>query len=112
MKSWRAAPELADALAQLDAGETRAAHEAFEDVWRAHRASSLGEVARALSQWAAACIHLESGRETGFRSLAVKCAERLSAAQVVAEFGTEPLATWIAETARDPRARPLRPIGG
>jgi len=112
VNSWRAAPELAAALAQLDSGETRAAHDAFEDVWRAHRGSALGEVARALSQWSAACVHHEFGRETGFRSLAAKCADRLSAVEVTAEFDTTELAGWIREAARDPRARPLRPIGG
>lgn|GEM_PF-2557262 len=112
MSSWRAAPELAAALEQLDSGATRAAHEAFEDVWRANRATALGEVARALSQWAAACIHLDAGRETGFQSIAAKCAERLSAERVADELDTMALANWITEAARDPRARPLRPIGG
>ncbi len=112
MSSWRDETELVHAIELLDAGETRAAHEAFEDVWRANRDSVLGEVARALSQWAAACIHLEAGRDIGFQSLAAKCAERLSADPVAAALGTQALASWISAVARDPHARPLRPIGG
>lgn len=112
MSSWRDVPEIVTALTILDSGATRAAHEAFEDIWRANRESCVGEVARALSQWAAACIHLEQDREAGFRSLAAKSAERLSAAPVAAELGTTALATWITEVARDPRDKPLRPTGG
>lgn len=99
MTRWRAAPELARGLRLFDAGETRAAHEAWEAAWRAHAGSALGDVARALSQWAAACVHLEAGREAGFRSLAAKSAAALASESLDARFDTRPLAAWIEDAA-------------
>lgn len=99
MKPWRSAPELGAGLRLFRAGETRAAHESWEEAWRAHAGTTLGEVARALSQWAAACVHREGGREPGFRSLAAKAAARLAAADVDAEHGTRALSERIARAA-------------
>lgn len=111
MRRWRGAPELADGVRLYESGATRAAHEAWESVWRAHRGEALGRVARALSQWAAACLHLEGGREPGFRSLAARCAAALDDADLDARFDTRPLAAWIARAAAGP-ADPahLRPL--
>ncbi len=91
--------ELAEGLRLLAEHEARAAHESFEDVWRAHTGTQLGEVARALSQWAAACVHRENGRDAGFQSLAQKCARRLAEAEVASEFQTAALAAWMARAA-------------
>lgn len=108
------APELAEGIRRFESGATRPAHEEWEDVWRTHRGSPLGEVARALSQWAAACIHLEEGRIAGFRSLAAKCASRFAGPAIAEEFETRPLADRIArlsaaEALPDPRE--LRALG-
>jgi predicted metal-dependent hydrolase len=109
--SWRARPELAEGLRLLATGDSRAAHEAFEDAWRAHRSAPIGDLARALSQWAAACVHWESQRESGFRSLAAKCAAAVSHADIVRQFGTSELAAWMLRVAAgnestDPRVLP------
>lgn len=115
MSRWRAAPELAAGLRLLESGATRAAHEAWESAWRAHAGTPLGEVARALSQWAAACVHLENGREPGFRSLAAKSAARLALPGVVAQFDTGALSVRFARAAAaDPAPDPagLRTLGG
>jgi len=96
---WRTAPEFAEGIRLFDAGATRAAHESFEEAWRAQRGTALGEVARALAQWAAACVHLEEGRAHGFQSLAAKCADRLAQPEIDAEFGTRPLSAWMARAA-------------
>jgi len=93
---WRSAPALMAGIRSFECGATRSAHEEWEDAWRAHGGTPLGELARALSQWAAACVHLESGRESGFRSLAAKSARRLALAEIDEQFDTDALATWIA----------------
>jgi predicted metal-dependent hydrolase len=109
--SWRARPELAEGLRLLATGASRAAHEVFEDAWRAHRPAPIGDLSRALSQWAAACVHWESRRESGFRSLAGKCAATVSRADVEREFGTSDLAAWMLRVSAgtevvDPRVLP------
>ena len=58
-------------------GEMRAAHEAWEDAWRAQPGTLVGQVARALAQLGAAGVHLEAGRAAGFRSVGAKCAQGL-----------------------------------
>lgn len=109
MNRWRTAPELAEGVRLFDDGATRAAHEAFEEVWRARRGTALGELARALAQWTAACVHLEEGRAHGFRSLAAKCSERLARPDLDALFGTRPLAAWIARAAASVPPIEVRP---
>lgn len=111
MNRWRARPELAEGLRLLAAGCTRESHEAFEDVWRAHPGSALGEVARAFAQWTAACVHWENGRESGYRSLAEKCSRRLAEAAIEHDFDTRALSDWMAQVATrgrevDPRVLP------
>lgn len=96
MRHWRSAPELEVGIRLFRAGGTRAAHEEWEQVWRSSAGAPIGEVARALAQWAAACVHREAGQETGFRSLATKAAARLAAADVDAEHGTRALSERIA----------------
>lgn len=70
-------------------GEMHAAHEAWEAAWRARHESFEGQVARALAQLAAAGVHLEAGRDAGFRSLGAKSALRLRA---LAQEGTDTVA--------------------
>ncbi len=114
MSRWREAPELAPGIRLFESGATRAAHEAWEEVWRAQSGTPLGEVARALSQWAAACVHLENGRISGFQSLAAKSAQRLATAGIEAEFGTQALASRIARSAAvdsTPPPNALRSLG-
>ena len=110
MSRWRTAPELAEGIRLYDAGATRAAHESFEEAWRARRGTALGEVARALAQWAAACVHLEEGRARGFQRLAAKCVERLARPEIDAEYGTRPLSGWIARAAAAARPGDVRPL--
>jgi predicted metal-dependent hydrolase len=110
VKPWRSAPELDAGIRSFRAGETRAAHESFEEVWRAHSGTTLGEVARALSQWAAACVHREAGRDAGFRSLAAKAAARLAAGEVDAEHGTRALSERIARFAAGDGAADVRSV--
>ncbi|MBL8862551.1 MAG: DUF309 domain-containing protein [Planctomycetes bacterium] len=101
MSRWRRAPELADGLRLLEDGQSRQAHEAFEEAWRAHRGRPVGEAARALAQWAAACLHRAAGRESGYRGLATKCARTLATASLDAELDTRALAAWIDARARE-----------
>ncbi len=54
------------------------AHEAWEEPWLRLRGEDAGEVLRALIQLAAACVHLEAGREAGFRSLSRAAAARIT----------------------------------
>ncbi len=111
MNRWRARPELAEGLRLLASGSARESHEAFEDVWRAHRDSSVGELARAFAQWTAACVHWQNGRAPGYRSLAAKCAERLAEETLDREFDTRALSEWMARVSTrsqevDPRVLP------
>lgn len=95
MNRWRARPELAEGLRLLALKSTLESHESFEDSWRAHRQSAIGDVARAFAQWTAACVHWENGRESGFRSLATKCAARLADEALDREFDTRALSEWM-----------------
>lgn len=112
MSRWRSAPELAEAVRLHERGETRAAHEAFEDAWRARVGTPLGEVARALAQWSAACVHLEHGRAAGFRSVGAKSVARLAAHD--ADFDTRALSARIARHVAaepPPASRDVRDLG-
>lgn len=53
-------------------GEFRAAHELWEEEWRAAPAGAQRDQLRALSQAAAACLHAERGNQRGARTLARK----------------------------------------
>jgi predicted metal-dependent hydrolase len=68
---WRAGAR------ELAAGRARAAHDAWEEEWRARRGSDEGEVLRALAQYAAALVHRAEDRERGCRSLCAAAAARL-----------------------------------
>ena len=59
------------------AGRWLAAHEAWEEEWRATPAGAEREVLRALAQAAAACQHESTGNARGARSLAQKALEPL-----------------------------------
>jgi predicted metal-dependent hydrolase len=106
---WRDLPSLSAGIALLDAGEAHAAHDAFEAAWHARGDDPEGQVARALAQWSAACVHATRGRSAGFASLALKCARALAAEPVAEALGTRGLAAWIEDRARNGPGRMLLP---
>lgn len=63
-------------------GEFRAAHELWEEAWRAAAPGAERLRLRALAQAAAACLHAERGNAKGARSLAARALEALESAPV------------------------------
>lgn len=61
-------------------GEFRAAHELWEDEWRACTDGPEREQLRALAQAAAACLHEQAGNARGARSLAARALQALARA--------------------------------